>query len=292
MTPMSGTEDACLNDPDLALEIDLERLFHKNQLIPRLRDHFFSEALVSYAEAWSIPLDFCLDFLVQIYLHRQANVETMVGLTHRHFTRDEPVPTEESLQACVDACLRMVEAKLAQWDSLRQLFLVAVMASKEIQAELDRFQFPLPLVVPPREIRENNETGYHLADVSHGSVILRTKAARQGEFALDHLNRANAVPYRLNTDVVAVMRNQWRNLKAPKPGESEDEFQSRLRAFDKFDRNSREVIEGLLLAQDRFWLTHKYDRRGRCYAVGYHVNPQGNDWQKACVEFAEAELVR
>lgn len=292
MTTISGIEDACLNDPDLALEIDLERLFHKNQLIPRLRDHFFSEALVSYAEAWSIPLDFCLDFLVQIYLHRQANVETMVGLTHRHFTKGEPVPTEESLQRCVDACMRMAEAHLVRWDDRRRLFLTVVMASEEVQAEIDRFQFPLPLVVPPRELKHNDETGYHLGEVAHGSVILRAKAPRQGEFALDHLNRANAVPYRLNTDVVAVMRNQWRNLTAPKDGEDEAEFQSRLRAFDKFDRNSREVIEGLLLAQDQFWLTHRYDRRGRCYAVGYHVNPQGNDWQKACVEFAEPELVQ
>jgi len=38
-------------------------------------------------------------------------------------------------------------------------------------------------------------------------------------------------------------------------------------------------------------LTHKYDKRGRCYSQGYHVNPQGNDWNKAVIEFAEKEPV-
>jgi DNA-directed RNA polymerase len=40
---------------------------------------------------------------------------------------------------------------------------------------------------------------------------------------------------------------------------------------------------------NRFWLTHKYDKRGRTYCQGYHVSYQGNDYNKACIEFADGE---
>ena len=40
-----------------------------------------------------------------------------------------------------------------------------------------------------------------------------------------------------------------------------------------------------------FYLTHAYDKRGRTYAQGYHVSYQGNDWNKACVQFGRAEAL-
>lgn len=65
-----------------------------------------------------------------------------------------------------------------------------------------------------------------------------------------------------------------------------------LRAFRKFDTDARDVIDALLLNDDGFWLTHKYDKRGRTYACAYHLNYQGNDWSKAIVEFAAAEPLK
>jgi DNA-directed RNA polymerase len=46
-----------------------------------------------------------------------------------------------------------------------------------------------------------------------------------------------------------------------------------------------------MMLGNEFYLTHRYDKRGRCYAQGYHVNPQGNDWNKAVIELAEKEVV-
>jgi DNA-directed RNA polymerase len=38
-------------------------------------------------------------------------------------------------------------------------------------------------------------------------------------------------------------------------------------------------------------MTHKYDKRGRTYSQGYHIQPQGSDWNKAVIEFADKEIV-
>jgi DNA-directed RNA polymerase len=63
----------------------------------------------------------------------------------------------------------------------------------------------------------------------------------------------------------------------------------RRKAFEKYDQSSKDVMHALMGIRDRFWLTHKYDRRGRTYCVGYHINYQGTSWNKAVVEFANKE---
>ena len=45
------------------------------------------------------------------------------------------------------------------------------------------------------------------------------------------------------------------------------------------------------MAGNHFYLTHRYDKRGRTYAQGYYINPQGNEWNKAVLEFADKEIV-
>ena len=93
----------------------------------------------------------------------------------------------------------------------------------------------------------------------------------------------------LNADVVAFVQNQWKNLDKPKPSEAFEDYRKRVKAFAKYDKSSREVIDALFTAGDRFWLTHKYDKRGRTYCQGYHVSYQAADWNKACIQFADAE---
>jgi DNA-directed RNA polymerase len=36
-----------------------------------------------------------------------------------------------------------------------------------------------------------------------------------------------------------------------------------------------------------FWLIAQFDKRGRMYYRGYHINIQGNGFQKALMDFAE-----
>lgn len=42
---------------------------------------------------------------------------------------------------------------------------------------------------------------------------------------------------------------------------------------------------------DEVYLTHRYDRRGRVYASGYHVNTQGDDYRKAVLTLANKEVL-
>ena len=88
-----------------------------------------------------------------------------------------------------------------------------------------------------------------------------------------------------------MIQNQWKGLDKIRDGETKMDLDKRRKAFQKYDRNSKVVLELLTMISDKFYLTHRYDKRGRTYAQGYHVNPQGNSWNKAIINFANKEVI-
>ena len=80
-------------------------------------------------------------------------------------------------------------------------------------------------------------------------------------------------------------------LPKRKIGEAFDEFQKRQKQAQVFYEHSLEVMQAIATLGNEFWLTHKYDRRGRTYAVGYHINTQGTDYNKAVLELAKKEVI-
>lgn len=264
-----------------AHQIELERLYSKNQLIPRIKQEFTQCKqfdFEAYLEQKGIDPTFGIDLLVQMALHKRCNLPTLVSILDKHF--DDAQYTLDQIQLCA-------EADLVDWSVPLQLFIVKFTISDDVQEELDRFQFPLPMVVPPRVVKNNSQTGYL---TTGGSIILK-KNHHDEDVCLDHINRMNQVQFTLNTEVATLVKNQWRNLDKPKPGETKEDFERRKRAFEKYDRTAKDVIQLLMQHSKVFHLTHKYDKRGRTYCQGYHVNYQGAAWNKACIEFANREVV-
>ena len=143
------------------------------------------------------------------------------------------------------------------------------------------------MIVLPKELKTNTDTGYF---TSKNSVILKNNH-HDDDVCLDHLNNMNRIKLKLNNDVTSFVKNSWKNLDKPKPNEDRIEYNKRVRAFEKYDRTVYDVIAHLSIVSDEFYLTHKYDKRGRVYCQGYHVTYQGNQWNKAVIEFAKEEHV-
>jgi hypothetical protein len=277
--------------PDLETQYVLEDLYNKNQALPRLREEFQVPEIIEHCEEHQVPLDFAVDLLAHMALHKRVPIGTLVGILHRHFVANpDAIPSTEELQICADMVLKAAEVDLVDWDDLAKQFVIRIDVSLHVYEDLDRYQYPLPLVVPPREVRTNRDTGYHSQGSAKGSIILKHNH-HDDDVCLDHINRVNQVTLTLNPDTVAMVQNKWRHLDRQKDGEIRDDYLKRVKAFEKYDRVSRDVIAHLMMLGNEFYLTHRYDKRGRCYAQGYHVNPQGNDWNKAVIEFAEKEVV-
>lgn len=267
----------------LEFQIEIEKLFHKNQLFPRIKGEFttceefdFEKHMLDH----DIDVRFGFDLLVQMVLHKRANLPTLVGALRKHFDGDCQLTTDELLKA--------VQADLVDWSPVARQFIVKFGISPDVQEDLDRYQYPLPMVVPPKELTSNLDSGYYTGT---GSVILRQNHHEE-DVCLDHLNQVNKTKFRINQDVATTIKNRWRNLDKPKPDEEQGEYQKRVKAFEKYDRTAHDVMLHLGLAgEGEFYLTHKYDKRGRTYCQGYVVNYQGTAWNKAVIEFANQEVV-
>ncbi len=249
---------------------NLEELYSKNQLLEVLRDQF--------AELSDDPFE--IDVIIQIYLHKQADVPTLVGLFS---------PKWGTPQDVADMLIVAVENDLLDFSMETEKFSLKYGISEDVENMLARYQFPLPMVVRPLRIKHNcMGSGYFQ---KKGRIVLNGSDVFDDEdLCLDHINRANSVGLELNLNVVASREGNMIN-PIRKIGEGFDDFKKRKKQAEVFYDTSLEVMQGLSALGNEFWLTHKYDRRGRCYAVGYHVNSQGTDYNKAVLDLSRKEPI-
>ena len=262
-------------------QAELEMLYSKYQMIPALKQEFREAGFEAKCLKHNIPVAFGLDFLVQIALHKRAKLPVMIGLLRKHF-KDKLKPA----QACADAILKAVEADFCDWHPMSKELIVRYLPDDETQALLDKFQFPLPMIVEPDPVRKNTDTGYQTV---RGSIILKDNH-HSNDVCLDHINRVNNVPLTVNEGVLTFIQNQWKNCDKKKESEDWKEFEQRKKNFDTYQERAENVLS--FLARDQFWLTHRYDKRGRTYVVGYYANYQSNDWCKSMIQFAEKETLK
>lgn len=272
-------------DPKLSHQIELEKLYNKNNTLSRISKEFTHCKEFNFAKYMGdndIDEQFGFDLLTQMVLHKRTTLPTLVGILRRHFDG-----RDNACQLAADMLQVCAKADLVDWNPVTRQFIVKFDISQDVQDDLDRYQFPLPMVIEPRKVNDNRDTGYVM---SRNSIILR-RNHHEDDVCLDHINRVNAVRFTINYDTAHMVRNQWRNLDKPKTGETKQDFQKRLKAFEKYDRSSKEIIDLILRYGNEFYLTHKYDKRGRIYCQGYHINYAGNAWNKAVIELADKEIV-
>jgi hypothetical protein len=271
-----------MEEAKLIKQLDLETFLSKRELVPRIRAEFEESKECDFRGHFKdhdIPEKFGFDVLVQMVIHKRPTLATLVGVLNHHCKND--------LQATADMIKRCAEADLMDWHEDLKVFIVKIDISPDVQAELDAFQYPLPCVVPPKFLRNNLDNGYYLRP---GSVILRDNHHNENA-SLDFLNIMNHVPLALDEDTALMIKNKWRNLDKPKPGETHEDFQKRRRQFEKYDRSAKDAIALMTNLSDHFYCVWRFDKRGRSYPMGYHINPQGTAWNKAVIALHKKEIV-
>lgn len=267
-------------NPKVQHQIELEKLYSKNELMPRMRKFFTDASAEEFLEDLGIDFKFGMTVLVQMALHKRCDFPTLFGLCRNHF---------DSANECAAAIQKAVDAGIVTWNSNTQQFITVLVIDPETQAEIDKFQYPLPMVVRPNILKSNSDTGF-LSAGRKGSVILKDNH-HEDDVCLDHLNRMNQIKMEINLDTAVMVGNKWRNLDKPKTGETVDDFNKRKRAFAKYSKHAYEVIDMVLKEGNEFYLTHRYDKRGRVYSQGHYINPQGTEWNRAVIEFSIKEKV-
>lgn len=100
--------------------------------------------------------------------------------------------------------------------------------------------------------------------------------------ALDSLNKFNNVKLTLNKSLLT-------QLNEPVPEFTNKEHHDE---WHRFTRQSYDVYKYIIQEGNEFYLYNKYDKRGRTYSQGYHINTQGTSFKKAMIEFADKEIIQ
>lgn len=159
----------------------------------------------------------------------------------------------------------MIESKLA-------------LDTKLVEA-IDRGIYILPMVTLPKQLVTNRQSPYL---TFNESVFTGRGGNTHGNLCLDVLNIQNRVPLSLDVDFLTSVE------ETPN---SPPETVEQLNQWNHFKNQSYGAYKLLIQQGNRFYITNKWDKRGRMYAQGYHVSSQGTAFKKACIEFADKKPV-
>lgn len=261
-----------LNKELLEKQRDIESRTNKNCLLKRVMEEFSKEDLGDIEPEIKKNIVY---ILAQVFLHKRLLPEALIALCSKRM----------ELQDASDLIEELVENEWIGWNGIQ--LITALDLSDDVKKELDLYQFPLPMLIQPRRVNKNNDTGYWFC--KKGSIILKDNY-HEDDVCLDVINKANSIKLKLNSKTCTMVQNQWHDLDHQKKGETKEEYEQRLKQFNSFNERAKKV-QDWLIQQGTFFITNKYDKRGRMYSQGYYVNPQGTDYQKACIELAKGEFL-
>lgn len=149
---------------------------------------------------------------------------------------------------------------------------------QQIIDSIEESEFLPPMVCKPLELENNFSSGY----LSHKESLILKKNHHDGDICLDVLNTLNGVQLQLDTAFLSTVEETPKT--APKDQQEADNWMN-------FKKTSYRFYQLIAANGNRFYLTHKVDKRGRIYAHGYHITTQGSSFKKASIELAKEELV-
>lgn len=154
-----------------------------------------------------------------------------------------------------------------------------------------------PLVCEPRELVNNRSTAYYTHE--NDSLILGGGFNHHdGNICLDVLNSRNRVPLSLDVEFLCTVEEEpTHDLNVIDTDEDLSDWQiadmirKQKQNWARYKEQSYYFYSLMVNQGNRFYISNKVDKRGRMYACGYHITPQGTSFKKAMINLADKEQV-
>lgn len=263
-------------------QIAYEHMFDKKQTRVLLRDRF-SEIIDTLDEPEDKNL--LCDILGLLALRQdRLSITALIEMLAERLNIETSV---DRLMNCIKTLMEndLIDGEI---DERNRTYVSPKFFLKEEDIELiEQYMYKIPMLVKPLPLNQkgnNKGSGYYLN--GSDSLILNVKH----QFDIDHkvLERFNNIPLTLNISVMKNIRNTWKNMgKSTSYKVNKDTREN----FERFEKGVFKVASILINNGNKFYLTHKYDKRGRIYSCGYHINIQSNSYGKSIIEFANKEVI-
>ena len=167
-------------------------------------------------------------------------------------------------------------------------FVTSNIDDEDLKKIASKVGFPLPHLKRPKRVTPYN-IGY---ENSERIVCGGSYNPVEYELCLEHINRLNSVKMHWDPRILENIPMQFDSepkMKMDHTLETPLEVEERRKGFALLQESMKKRIP-LLEGQD-FYLSHKYDKRGRCYAKAYEFNYMGIKTCKASVQFSKGEII-
>ena len=169
----------------------------------------------------------------------------------------------------------------------------------ELMAYIERACYLPPMIIKPKTLTDNRSSGYRT--VKGESLILGGGHNHHNDpIALDVLNIMNGYELCLNEETLKNVEEPTHDLNVVerKPDQPQLSVIETQRMVAQQHRNWAKHMDQcnyfyahILINNNKMYLTNKYDKRGRIYSQGHHINPQGNSYKKACIDLFNKQVV-
>lgn len=172
--------------------------------------------------------------------------------------------------------------------------------SPEERVIAERGMYVPPSITKPLKVKGNRDSGYQY--LKGDSLILGGPAHHhEGNICLDVINRQNQIALCLNYDfvdnveevrkttiqeIVKGLKEKGKTAREIKMAVEQEELNWQMHQMQ-----ANYLYDLMDATGNEFYITNKVDKRGRLYAQGYHINPMGSSYKKACVDLANKEKV-
>lgn len=161
--------------------------------------------------------------------------------------------------------------------------------------QLSNFKYLPPMIVAPSKISRNNQSAYL---TKNESIVLGANNHHAEYLALGAINIANSIELSLDTWLLDSREekpsksSEVQQIKKNGELETKNEMRNRHDSHVRMVKSSNKVYVDLVESGNKFYLTWKYDKRGRMYCSGYHVSIQAAEYKKAIINLANKQVIR
>lgn len=271
---------------DYEKQKDFESKFSNTNLNKVVKDFLINQdAIKIVIDSNPDYRDPILRLLTDLVINRRVLVSSEVGRL-LHYFDENAQDAADLISCCIDAGLCLYQ------EETNQLVVRFIPEGEELE-RINYMMHPLPMIVKPRKVVSNYDSPY-LNSEKESQIY---NSSIKEDVCLDVLNSLNSIPLRINSKIRDMGVNAWSSV-SEKSEAIIDEYAApnerrtlTERQFKIFNHQMK-VVLNMWVKELPFFLPWKFDRRGRFYDEGYLIKVQGNDFQKAIVEFAEVDFVK
>lgn len=153
-----------------------------------------------------------------------------------------------------------------------------------------------PMLVQPAKLKTNFDSPY-LTQKSK-CLILGKKNAHLGNISLDVLNIWNSVEYSIDEDMmqcpIEMKEVDLTDIKYANWSEAQIQRmqQEKQLSWDRHQIATKKIQKLLIENGNKFYIPAKPDKRGRCYAQGYHITTQGSQDKKCIIDLYKKVFIK